>query len=438
MFSLSAIPAPGADRPPPDAGVDRQTRTFVVAASNNFPPINFLDGKGDLTGFARDISTAVAKAVGADTRYLHSSQYPDVLKWLETGKADLIHDTAYSEERALFLDFTDPILEMQEVIFTRADQVNITGFRSLRGKSVAVVRQHISHLYLEKYPEIHLRVVDTPTEAFYLLVHGDVDAFVYPKQVVTYMAQELRIGDKIKVVGNPLRILRWSMVVKKGNKEVLDLLNEGIRKIRASGEYARIYDRWFGKRLLAGYSKKEVGIIAAIAVGLSLLFGIAASLLVMTVKLRNTKNQLSETVSALQRAEKTSRESEERFRTIVDTASDGILIAKISTMKFVEANIAICEMLGYTREELLRLCVENIHPAPDLPYVIAEFDKQSRAEKRISESLPVMRNDGSIFYADVSANPIELEGEQYQVGIFRDITERKRAEAEKEKLQAQL
>ncbi|MDD5761361.1 MAG: PAS domain S-box protein [bacterium] len=138
--------------------------------------------------------------------------------------------------------------------------------------------------------------------------------------------------------------------------------------------------------------------------------------------------KLSETVSELQSAEKVSRESEERFRSIVDTASDGILIARMSTRKFVEANIAICEMLGYTREELLRIGVENIHPAPDLPHVIAEFNRQSRGEKRISESLPVMRKDGSVFYADISANPIEFGGEQYQVGIFRDTTERKLAE----------
>ena len=303
LFSLSAIPTAGANRSPPGAGLERQTRTFMVASSNDFPPVNFLDGKEDLTGFARDISTAVAKAVGADTVYLHSSRYSEVLEWLETGKADLIHNMAYSEERALFLDFTDPILEMPEVIFTRADQVNITGFGSLRGKSVAAVRQHVSHLYLQEYPEIRLHLVDTPTEAFYLLVHGGVDAFVYPKQVVTYMAQELRIGDKIKIIGDPLRILRWSMVVKKGDREVLDLLNEGLRKIRASGEYDRIYRQWFGAHLLAGYSRKEVEIITAAAVVLSLLVGIAASLLIMNVMLRKTKNQLSESLSELQSAE---------------------------------------------------------------------------------------------------------------------------------------
>ena len=112
--------------------------------------------------------------------------------------------------------------------------------------------------------------------------------------------------------------------------------------------------------------------------------------------------------------------------------------ARVSTKKFVAANVAICEMLGYTREELLRLGVENIHPAADLPHVLAKFDRLRHAEIRVAEDLPVMRKDGSLFSADISANPVDFDGEQGLIGIFRDITDRKHSEEERERLQAQL
>ncbi|MDA8122819.1 MAG: transporter substrate-binding domain-containing protein, partial [Deltaproteobacteria bacterium] len=429
MFLLTAPPAPGADRPPPAAGVDTQIRKFVVASSNNFPPINILDGKGDLTGFARDISSAVAKAVGADTVYIHSSRYSEVLEWLETGKADLIHDTAYSEERSLFLDFTDPIIEMPEVIFTRADQENINGFESLQGKSVAAVRQHISHLYLKQYPEIHLRLVDTPTEAFYLLVHGDVDVFVYPKQVVTYMAQELRIGDKIKIVGNPLRILRYSMVVKKGNREVLDLLNEGIRKVRASGEYDRIHHQWFGNHLLAGYSKKEVEVITATAVLLSLLVGIAASLLVMNIKLGKKKKQLSEMVSEIKSAET------KVSKALIEKEAIMAVIPDIFFMIDLDANLV---KWNKTAEVATGLAPESLKNRPilelvvkeDRPSLIASIRKCIEEGEAQSELRLLDAHGGSTLYQFLSVTLKDEGGNIVGItGMGRDITEHRELEA---------
>ena len=50
------------------------------------------------------------------------------------------------------------------------------------------------------------------------------------------------------------------MTVKKGNKEILKLLNEGIAKVRANGEYDRIYEKWFGRKLFSGYTESEVKI----------------------------------------------------------------------------------------------------------------------------------------------------------------------------------
>ncbi len=128
------------------------------------------------------------------------------------------------------------------------------------------------------------------------------------------------------------------------------------------------------------------------------------------------------------RVEEALRESEEKFRSIFDNANDGILIASVSTRRLTEANKTICTMLGYTREEIKNLSIEDIHTPKDVPHVLAEFEKQMRGEKTIAEGLPVTRKNGSIFYADIGAASIALGGEQYAVGIFRDITERKKAE----------
>jgi PAS domain S-box-containing protein/putative nucleotidyltransferase with HDIG domain len=127
------------------------------------------------------------------------------------------------------------------------------------------------------------------------------------------------------------------------------------------------------------------------------------------------------------------RDSETRFRTIFDSANDGMLLADMEGKKFHSGNAAICRMLGYSQEEIKNVGVMDIHPEKDVPHVIEQFEKQTRKEIAIAQSLPVKRKDGSVFYADINSAPVEISGKRYLLGIFRDITERKRAEEELQK-----
>ncbi|MBN1576241.1 MAG: PAS domain S-box protein [Chitinispirillaceae bacterium] len=137
-------------------------------------------------------------------------------------------------------------------------------------------------------------------------------------------------------------------------------------------------------------------------------------------------------------AEDALRESEERFKAIVDNIRDGILVADISTRKLLFGNQAISRMLGYTADELGNLSVNDIHPQKDLTAVFDAFDKQARGEIEVAPNLPVLRKDGGVFYADVNSFPLNLEGKFYMAGVFNDITGRCNMEKEKEHLNAQL
>ncbi|MBI5908333.1 MAG: PAS domain S-box protein [Betaproteobacteria bacterium] len=133
-------------------------------------------------------------------------------------------------------------------------------------------------------------------------------------------------------------------------------------------------------------------------------------------------------VSERKRSEVALRESEERLRAIFEGALDGILVAEAASRTFLVGNPAICEMLGYTLEEITHLGVSDIHPEPSLPHVLEQFDKSLRGEIRLAADIPVKRRDGSVFYADIKAAPIRLGGKDGLVGIFRDATERRQAQ----------
>lgn len=127
-------------------------------------------------------------------------------------------------------------------------------------------------------------------------------------------------------------------------------------------------------------------------------------------------------------AEETLAESEEKFRNLFDNATDGIMLADIETKKQYMANKNICKMLGYSPEEILNLSVMDLHPEKDLPWIIELFEKQARGESSLIENLPVKRKDGTVFYADINTSPLNIGGKLYNMGIFRDITDRRRNE----------
>lgn len=133
-------------------------------------------------------------------------------------------------------------------------------------------------------------------------------------------------------------------------------------------------------------------------------------------------------ITERKRVEEALQESEQRFKTVIDNSNDGFLLADMETKRFFIGNKTISQMLGYSPDEIKGLGVMDIHPPEDMPHVVDQFEKQARKEIDIAKDLPVVRKDGSIFYADVSAFPITLAGKSYLVGAFRDTSERKRIE----------
>jgi hypothetical protein len=130
--------------------------------------------------------------------------------------------------------------------------------------------------------------------------------------------------------------------------------------------------------------------------------------------------------------EKQVRESEENFKNIFESAADGILLLDMETKKFGMANEAICKQLRCSLDDVRLLGLEDIHPTKDFPYVFEQFKRIVKGETKINNDIPVKRKDGTVFYADITASPITISGRKFLMGIFRDVTERRKTQ---EKLQ---
>jgi PAS domain S-box-containing protein len=116
-----------------------------------------------------------------------------------------------------------------------------------------------------------------------------------------------------------------------------------------------------------------------------------------------------------------------RHQTLLQAGSDGIHILD-ENGSVLEVNLAFCQMLGYSREELLRLHVADWDvqfPKTELPALIAQL----LATTRVFETRHRTKN-GAILEVEINARGITLEGKKLLFASARDITERKRLELE--------
>ncbi len=137
---------------------------------------------------------------------------------------------------------------------------------------------------------------------------------------------------------------------------------------------------------------------------------------------------ISRDVTNNKRAEKELQDSEARYRVLFQASADGILIADIETKHFKYANPVMCDLLGYSEKELTRLGPADIHPPEDLQRLMAQFNDEARGEQFFASDTPCLRRDGTIFHAEIHSTCIDILGKPHLVGLFRDVSERKRNE----------
>ncbi|MBF0361200.1 MAG: response regulator [Oligoflexia bacterium] len=131
-------------------------------------------------------------------------------------------------------------------------------------------------------------------------------------------------------------------------------------------------------------------------------------------------------------------ESENRYKTLFDNFTDGVLILDIDEKRYSYANSAICEMLGYNISEFKSMNINNIYIESERERITKELSLLEDDHKKIVEDIPCLKKDSTIMYANINSKKIKLNDKSFQINIFRDITLRKQMQEEKDDMQKQL
>ncbi|MCR4411451.1 MAG: PAS domain S-box protein [Thermoguttaceae bacterium] len=131
-------------------------------------------------------------------------------------------------------------------------------------------------------------------------------------------------------------------------------------------------------------------------------------------------------ITERKRAQEVLRQSLEELRAIYDGIAEGIVVVPLEDPHPIRANTAICQMLGYSAEEMATLSPDQVHPPEAMPLVEKHVRTVADGQVARVENLPFRRKDGSVFYADVASSRILYGGRHCRISFLHDVTDRRR------------
>ncbi len=135
-------------------------------------------------------------------------------------------------------------------------------------------------------------------------------------------------------------------------------------------------------------------------------------------------------------AERALAESEQRYRALMEHASDAILVVS-SEGRFIDANRRAVELLGYTRDELLQIGPPHIHPPEEQGRLEAAF-LEMRENRTSLYEIEVCTKEGRRVAVEVAGTRIAIGDNHVYLGSFRDVTERRRQQAALQEMNEEL
>jgi PAS domain S-box-containing protein len=137
--------------------------------------------------------------------------------------------------------------------------------------------------------------------------------------------------------------------------------------------------------------------------------------------------QCAQDMTRQRRYEEALKNSEEKYKSLMENASDAILLADPDG-NIVEANRSAEELLGYKKDELIRKHFSQLHPLSERERTKAAFDELIHGGRGHFSGGFIQTKDGEIFPVDITGSMIEFGGRKVIQAFFRDISQYKQAE----------
>jgi polar amino acid transport system substrate-binding protein len=218
---------------------------IIIGTDATYPPMEFHDEKGEIVGFDIDLGRAIARELGVEAEFVDTA-WDGIFPALDAKKFDIImSSTSITEERLKSKAMSDPYYVTSQAIAVKKGNTTIKGPEDLVGKVVAVQIGTTGDLAVSEIEGVEVKRFDTIDKAYMEVMNGRADAVVNDLSEVSY---RMKILPDMEIVATFREgEEKYGVTMRQEDTDLLEAINQTLKKLKDSGEYDEIYKKWFGE-----------------------------------------------------------------------------------------------------------------------------------------------------------------------------------------------
>lgn len=225
---------------------NHKERVYTLGFDHDWPPFCYAED-GHAKGFLIDIARAVADRSNFSFDF-RPMQWGDAQEAILDGKIDMVTGMAKSQKRLKQYVFSKhPAAAISVKLFVK-ETSHIPSIDEFDGKLTVERGSLYSKIMKREYPEVPQLHSETERTSITEFANGRGDGCLGADLALFYYMRKEGL-EGIKAVGTPLRNLDIYFTARKDHKTIIDNWNRGFARVRAGGEYARLFRKWFVKEL---------------------------------------------------------------------------------------------------------------------------------------------------------------------------------------------
>ena len=217
---------------------------YVIASDSSFAPFVFQNSSNQYTGIDMDLIKAIAEDQGFEIEITNPG-FDAAINAVQSGQADgMIAGMSVTDARKETFDFSDSYYTANTILGVK-ESSTISSYEDLNGKTVGVKNGTASQTFLTENQSKYGYIIKTFADGSSMydsLNTGSIDAVMDDEPVLKYSISQ---GQKLKTPIEGTPIGETAFAVKKGsNPELIEMFNNGLANLKASGEFQKILDKY--------------------------------------------------------------------------------------------------------------------------------------------------------------------------------------------------